>query len=562
MMDPEQGFAHKRRDQAFPILSAAQIESALRFASGPATRFAAGQPVFAVGERDNASWLVIEGGLETVRRDGLGREARVTIHGPGQMSGELSQLGGRASLVAGRATELGCLAYPFDAAHVRALMVGSAEIGETLMRAFILRRVGLIEADSAGTVLVGAPENPDTIRLQGFLTRNGYPNSLLDASSEEGVELVARFGVTDIDLPLMLCPNGTILKRPSNAEAGVCLGIMPDLSPDTLYDVAVVGAGPAGLATAVYAASEGLSVLVLDSRSFGGQAGASARIENYLGFPTGISGQALAGRAFSQAQKFGAELAIPVIARKLECETAQRGAPLHAIELDNGVTVRSRTVVIASGVAYRRPAVEGLSRFEGAGVSYWATPIEAKLCANRDVVLVGGGNSAGQAVVFLAPYVGRLHLIVRGPDLGASMSRYLVERIGSLENVEVHLENEVSEIAGPAVGGLDTVTLRSRTDGGIRVLRACHLFLFIGADPNTNWLDGCVDLDPKGFVQTGHTGSFGLETSRYGVFAIGDVRAGSTKRVAAAVGEGAAVVSQIHQTLTTMSPIGPVQRNG
>jgi thioredoxin reductase (NADPH) len=358
----------------------------------------------------------------------------------------------------------------------------------------------------------------------------------------------------------MICPDGTVLKRPTNAEAGACLGITPDLDPQILYDVAVVGAGPAGLATAVYAASEGLSVIVLDQRAYGGQAGASARIENYLGFPTGISGQALAGRAFNQAQKFGAEIAIPLEVARLDCSGGElpAGTPPR-LELVDGRTVRARTVVIASGARYRRPDISNLSIFEGAGISYWASPVEAKLCEGEEVALIGGGNSAGQAVVYLAPRVKHLHLIVRGTGLEATMSRYLVDRIAALPNVDLHVGKEVVALEGDQAQGLTAAVLRQRASGETHACPLRHLFLFIGADPNTGWLQNCVATDPKGFVITGNGFAHDvspisrpallLETTRPGVFAIGDVRAGSTKRVAAAVGEGAAVVAQIHTVL-------------
>ncbi len=342
-----------RRDQMFPVLDEVQIETARRFASGEARAFAPGEVVFDTGERQAPAWLVLEGAIEVSGRDGLDHETAITTHGVGQISGELSQLSGRASLATGRAGPEGCTALPFDAAHLRALVVGSAEVGEMIMRAFILRRVGLIQDGGAGSVLVGRPGAPDLVRLQGFLGRNGYPYTVLDASAdEEGRAVVERLGVQPDELPLMICANGTVLKRPTDAEAGICLGITPELDPETLYDVAVVGAGPAGLATAVYAASEGLSVLVLDQRAFGGQAGASARIENYLGFPTGISGMALAGRAFNQALKFGAEIAIPLEVARLDCGGPARrpGDPLR-LELTDGSAVRARTVVVASGRA-------------------------------------------------------------------------------------------------------------------------------------------------------------------------------------------------------------------
>jgi len=547
-----------RGHQLFPVLDAAQVATAKRFASGPAQDFAPGDVVFDVGVRNVPAWLVLKGSIDVVRRDGLNRETPITAHGVGQFSGEVSQLAGRETLACGRAGAEGCTALPFDAAHVRALMIGSAEIGEIVMRAFILRRVGLIDEGGAGAVLVGVPGTADLVRLEGFLRRNGYPNTVLDAANDaEGRAMVERLGVPSTDLPLMLCPNGTVLRRPTNVEAGACLGITPDLDPHIVYDVAIVGAGPAGLAAAVYAGSEGLSVIVLDSRAFGGQAGASSRIENYLGFPTGISGMALAGRAFNQALKFGVEIAIPLQVAHLECGDTDGGEsnPFKLGVADRGA-VRAKTVVIASGARYRRPPIENLPMFEGAGVSYWASPVEARLCEGEEVALIGGGNSAGQAVVFLAPKVKHLHLIVRGEGLEASMSRYLIDRISALPNVELHTRTEVVGLEGDQTTGLTGAVFRDRGSGETHACPLRHVFLFIGADPNADWLDGCVALDNKGFVLTGAKcgGREGrpvlpLETSRPGVFAIGDVRAGSTKRVAAAVGEGAAVVAQIHSVL-------------
>jgi thioredoxin reductase (NADPH) len=550
-----------RSHQLFPVLDAGRIETAKRFASGPARDFAPGEAVFDVGERHAPAWLVLKGSIEVVRRDGLNREAAITSHGVGQFSGEVSQLAGRESLAAGRAGAEGCIALPFDAAHVRALMIGSAEVGEIMMRAFILRRVGLIEEGGVGSVLVGNPGAPDLVRLQGFLGRNGYPCTVLDAANNaDGRAVAERFGVLLDELPLMVCPNGTVLKRPTDAEAGACLGITPELDPERVYDVAVVGAGPAGLAAAVYAASEGLSVLVVDQRAFGGQAGASARIENYLGFPTGISGMALAGRAFTQALKFGADIAIPVEAARLDCGgPGKESGEAMRLELTNGGAVRARTVVIASGARYRQPAIPNLSAFEGRGISYWASAVEAKLCEGEQVALVGGGNSAGQAVAFLAPKVKRLHLVVRGPGLEASMSRYLVDRIAALRNVELHTGTEVAALEGDNVTGITAAVFCERATGATHTCPLHHLFLFVGADPNATWLNHCVAVDNKGFVITGASGAgrtgansrpvLPLETSRPGVFAIGDVRSGSTKRVAAAVGEGAAVVAQIHSVL-------------
>ena len=552
-----------RRDQMFPTLTPGQVETVGRFASGAAQPFEAGAPVFAIGDAPSPSWLVIAGTIDVVRRDGLSHEAVVTTHAVGQFSGEVSQLAGLPSLAGGHAGREGCTALPFDAAHLRALMIGSAEIGEIVMRALILRRVGLIETGGAGSVLIGDPDGKALVAIQGFLTRSGYPNLVLDARADgEGHDLVERLGVSPGELPLMVCPDGSVLRNPTLAQVAACLGMIAEIDPATLYDVAVVGAGPAGLAAAVYAASEGLSVIVLDERAMGGQAGQSNRIENYLGFPTGISGQALAGRAFNQALKFGAEMAIPLGVERLDCGAGSPGDPL-ALALPDGRTLHTRTVVIASGARYRRPDVPGLDRFEGAGVSYWASPIEAKLCAGESVALVGGGNSAGQAVVFLAPQVDRLHLVVRRPIV-ETMSQYLVDRIAALPNVELHVGQEIVALDGDAQGDLSGAVFRDRGNGTERRCAMRHLFLFIGAEPNTGWLSGCVDTDEKGFVRTGETfvgdaqacgrTALPLETSRPGVFAIGDVRADSTKRVAAAVGEGAGVVAQIHQALAHRMP--------
>ena len=536
-----------REHQAFPVLSAAQIETARRFASGPEKHFAPGESVYAIGEQGVPAWLVLEGAIDVTRRDGLNHEAPVTSHRAGQLSGEVNQLAGRPAIAAGKAGPDGCTALPFDPAHLRALMVGSADVGEVIMRALILRRVGLIEEGGAGTILIGVPGSPNLVRLQGFLTRSTFPNLVLDAANDaEGKALVERIGVLPEELPLVVCPNGAMLKNPSETEIATCLGMTPALDPEKVFDVAVVGAGPAGLAAAVYAASEGLSVIVLDERATGGQAGASARIENYLGFPTGISGQALAGRAFNQALKFGAEIAIPIQVQRLDC-----AGPLLTLDLTNDRRVRARAIVAASGARYRRPDIPNLSTFEGAGISYWATPIEARLCAGEEIALVGGGNSAGQAIVFLAPQVKRLHLIVRR-DLSETMSRYLIDRISALSNVEIHIGAEITSLEGDRTSGLTAATFRHGADGSIQHRALRHIFLFIGAEPNADWLRGCAETDEKGFVVTGK-GALPLETNVSGIFAIGDVRAGSTKRVAAAVGEGAAVVAQIHTLIANRS---------
>jgi len=532
-----------REHQMFPVLNAAQIGAARRFASGPVQRFVPGEVMYDIGQHDATTWLVLEGTIEVSRRDGIYEQAHVTTHGPGQFSGEVNQLAGRASIAGGHAGADGCVAVPFDPPHLRALIIGSADVGEIIMRAFILRRVGLIEEGGAGTILVGDPESAEIVRLQVFLTRSGYPNTVLDVARDpDGRQLAERMGVLADELPLVVCPNGDVLRRPSEEHLAARLGILPELGDNACFDVAIVGAGPAGLAAAVYAASEGLTVLVLDEHAMGGQAGASARIENYLGFPTGISGQALAGRAFNQALKFGAEIAIPCRVEGLDCQ------PGHlTLELAGGRRLNSRAIVVASGARYRRPNITNLAEFEGAGVSYWASPIEARLCAGEEVALVGGGNSAGQAIVFLAPQVKRLHLFVRR-DLTETMSQYLIDRIAALSNVEIHLGSEIVGLEGDRQSGLSAATFRNSANGTEHRCNLRHLFLFIGADPNAGWVAHCLDGDERGFITTG-AGSLSLETSVPGVFAIGDVRAGSTKRVAAAVGEGAAVVAQIHAML-------------
>ncbi len=558
----------RRGLQMFPVLDATQMETAQRF-GGPPREFVPGEMAFALGQREAPAFLVLSGCIETVRRDGLGRESAITTHRRGQFSGELTQLSGAPTMAEGRAGPEGCVAVPFDSAQLRALLIGSAEIGEILMRAYILRRVGLFES-GAGIVLVGQADEPYSVRLQNFLRRNGVPHTVLDPQTDaEAARLIERMEIAAHDLPLAISPDGTLLRRPTEANLACRVGLLPDIDPEKVYDVVIVGAGPAGLAAAVYAASEGLSVLVLDSRAFGGQAGASARIENYLGFPTGISGQALMGRAFAQAEKFGAVIAVPLEINELECE---RSAAMHGgkivkqLHLGGNRSARARTVVVASGARYRRPQLPNLDEFEGRGVYYWASPIEAKLCTGQEVVLVGGGNSAGQAAVYLASHVARVYVLVRGAGLAATMSQYLVDRLGALPNLELRTHTEITALLGDSAGDLVAVRWKDRRSGQEEQRHLRYVFLFIGADPNSSWLEECgVALDGKGFVVTGIDLSpedcgieswsahrprpAPLETSHPGVFAVGDVRAGSVKRVAAAVGEGSAVVAQIHAYL-------------
>jgi thioredoxin reductase (NADPH) len=539
-----------RRDQMFPSLKPEEIDRIRRF--GDIAHAKAGAVLARAGEVSPGLMVILEGRARISRRDAHDESHMIVEHEPGQFIGELAQLSNRPSLVDVEAlTDLEVLRIEPD--RLRAVLIAEAELGERIMRALILRRVGLLETGAGGPVIIGRTNDGEVIRLSGFLGRNGHPYQHLDPDKIDCAKvLIQRFSIDEAELPIVLCPGGQILRHPSNAELARCIGMVGDLDPSRVYDVAVVGAGPAGLATAVYAASEGLSVLVLDTRAFGGQAGASARIENYLGFPTGVSGMALMARAYNQAQKFGANLAIPDEVATLDCE-GDDGLSGYHLKLVSGETTQAKTVVIASGARYRRLDVANLDQFEGSSVHYWASPLEAKLCAGQEVALVGAGNSAGQAAVYLASQVAKVWLVIRGKSLDASMSRYLIDRIKSMPNIEIVVRNEIFELEGED-GQLRAVRFRDLDTGEEDRCELSHLFLFIGAAPNTSWLTQCrVELDNHGFVRTGQDLSPGhpsLQTSRPGVFAIGDVRAGSVKRVAAAVGEGAQVVAAIHAYLS------------
>jgi thioredoxin reductase (NADPH) len=539
-----------RRDQILPHLDAADIERARRF--GQVRCFAAGEALAKVGEIGAGMGIVLSGQVDVYRYEAHGEREHFYTFGPGSLLGELAQLAGRPSF--GDAIASGPVkALIFSPDRMRALMIAEAELGERVMRALILRRTQMLQDRVGGPVIVGRAENPDVIRLESFLARNGTPRMMVDPDTDsEAGELLERFHVDPGHLPIVICPGGQVLRNPSEVELARCIGLVGPIDSDRLYDVAIVGAGPAGLATSVYAASEGLSVLTLDSRSFGGQAGASARIENYLGFPTGISGMALMARAYNQAHKFGVETAIPNEVTGFEVpDGGDTGR--FVLKLASGERVGARSIVIASGVNYRRLTVENIDSYEGASVHYWASRIEARLCAEQEVVLVGGGNSAGQAAVFLAEHVAKVWMLVRGSGLASTMSRYLVDRVSGLGNVEVLTHTQISGLEG-ADGMLSAVHWHRATSGETVRRPIRHLFLFIGADPNTGWLsESGVKLDAKGFVLTGadageHRRS--LETSRRGVYAIGDIRSGSVKRVAAAVGEGAQVVAALHAYLS------------
>ncbi len=537
-----------RLEQTFPTLTPQEIARMRRF--GEWRHYKDGEKLFETGKPGPGMFVVLSGHVAITQRDGLGRVTPVIDQGPGQFLAEIGQLSGRVALVDGYAEgEVETLLIPPE--RLRALLVAEADLGERIMRALILRRVSLIQGGVGGPVLIGPQDSSGVVRLQGFLTRNGFPHHLLDPERDhDAAELIARYSPSPSDLPLVVTVDGSVLRNPAESELARALGMIGGPAGDKIYDSAIVGCGPAGLATAVYAASEGLSVVVLDARAFGGQAGASARIENYLGFPTGISGQALAGRAFTQAQKFGADIMIPVAVKALDC-ARKDGA--FALALDGGEMVRARSIVVASGARYRRPAIENLDQFEGRGVWYWASPIEARLCAEQEIALVGGGNSAGQAAVFLSGHARRIHMVIRGGGLGASMSRYLIERIEATPNIELVFNTEVVALEGNDVS-LERVRWRSRLSGEESAFDIRNLFLFAGADPATGWLDGCgVTLDRGGFVVTGAQSEQNLgrlvpplETSVPGVFAVGDVRSGSVKRVGGAIGEGAQVVAALH----------------
>lgn len=552
--EPRIDEAETRRDQMFPTLDEHELARIAPY--GSIYRFATGAQLVRAGAAVPGMYVVLAGSVTIVQRDGMGHEIPVIAQRRGGFLGEVSTLAGRAALVDVVAdTEVEVLLV--DRERLRSLIVVEAELGQRVMRALVLRRAALVTAAASGPVLLGRQDSAIVARLQNFLRRNAQPHHLVDSATDlPTAKLLTEYGV-GVDQVLVCCPNGSMLIDPSEAELARCVGMLDSHQRDKLFDVAIVGAGPAGLSAAVYAASEGLDVVMLDARSFGGRAGASARIENYFGFPTGVSGEALTGRGYAQAQKFGADMLIPARVSMLECDGAATSGEL-ALLLTDGRAIRTRTVVIATGATYKRPAIDGLQAFEGRGVWYWASPVEGNLCRGLEVALVGGGNSAGQAAVFLSRFASRVHVLVRGAGLASSMSRYLIERMRAIANISVHERTSLGALHGDDQGQLSSVTWRDGT-GASRQHAIRNVFLFIGAEPETDWLADCsVRLDAKGFVVTGQASathgfrrSGAMEASVPGVFAIGDVRAGSTKRVGAAIGEGAAVVSQIHEFLST-----------
>jgi thioredoxin reductase (NADPH) len=545
-----------RFEQTFPRLTDAQIDRMARVGKRRAVED--GEILFEPGAQNGCLFLVLAGSLELDRPTGAeARPVKITTLGPGQFTGEINMLSARRALARARMTSAGTV-LAVDREDLRGLIQRDSELSEILMRAFILRRVELIAEGGGDLILLGSRHSAPTQRIREFLTRNAHPFTYADVESHGEVqELLDRFHVAPTEVPVIVCQGGKILRNPTPEALAVALGLSATLDEKQVRDLVVVGAGPAGLAAAVYGASEGLDVLVLETTAPGGQAGTSSRIENYLGFPTGISGEALAGRALTQAQKFGAEVAIGRRAVRLDCD-----ARPYAIHLADGETVHTRAIVIASGARYRKLEIPTAQRFEGIGVMYSATHLEAQPCAGREVAIVGGGNSAGQAAVFLSGVASQVHVLVRGQGLAASMSKYLIERIEGTPNVALRTQSRIEELEGERE--LERVRWRHVATGEVETRPVTNLFVMTGADPNSEWLDGCVLLDAKRFVKTGADLSaedlvaskwplarrpYLLETSIPGVFAVGDIRAESVKRVASAVGEGSICVQLVHRAL-------------
>ena len=543
-----------RLHELYPTLTEAQLEVLRR--AGTEARFSDGGWIWQVGDRDRPLYVVLEGAIDVIRRDMHG-ESVVATFLPRQFSGETTLMSARAALLAGRARgDVRAIAVPQE--RLRELIAVNPGLGELIMQAFILRRMRMIATHAGPVTLIGSRYAAETMRLRDFLTRNGTPFEYVDLEQAEDVEcLLEDLDVRPDQTPIVLC-NGQVLRNPGLEAVAECLGISSLAVEKGLYDVAIVGAGPAGLAAAVYAASEGLKVIVLERLAPGGQAGTSSRIENYPGFPTGISGQALAGRTWGQAQKFGAEFAIPRDVTALSVE----GGEL-CVALSTGETARARTVIVASGVVYRQPAIAGIERFMGTSVHYAASYLESLLVRDQEVAVIGGGNSAGQAAVYLSGYARHVYVLVRGEGLEDSMSRYLIHRIENTPNIALRTHTELAELTGDET--LEAARWKNSVTGEETVRPVRHVFIFIGAVPCTDFLDSAIARDAKGFIKTGAALAAGeraryaaiggdrqpqfLETSWPNVFAIGDVRSGSLKRVAAAVGEAAAVVTLVHSTL-------------
>jgi thioredoxin reductase (NADPH) len=544
------------RGEAFPVLTAEQI-SRIRPLS-KVRHVNVGDILFEPDDSDVPFFVLLSGSMEIVQPDRHG-ERPIVKHEPGEFTGEISMISGRRCLVRGRVTAAGEF-LEMSSADLRSLVARDAELSEIFMRAFILRRVALISRGLGNVILLGSRHSAQTLRLREFLTRNGHPHTYVDLDTDTSYQdLLDQFQVSLEEVPVVICNNRTVLRKPSIQELARCLGLNAHITATEVRDLVIVGAGPSGLAAAVYGASEGLDVLVIEAESPGGQAGSSSRIENYLGFPLGISGQELASRAAAQAQKFGAKMLIANNVIKLNCERRP-----YELSVDCGQTIRARTVVIASGAQYNKPKIENLKKFEGQGVYYGATYIEAQLCGKEDAIVVGGGNSAGQAAVYLSQTASKVHMLVRSSQLSDTMSRYLIQRIEENPAIEMHYCTEIVGLDGDTQ--LERVTWQDKNTGETSTHDIRHVFIMAGASPRTDWLNGCLALDNKGFILTGRDLDpviqnyhwplqrvpQMLETSLPGVFAVGDVRAGNVKRVASAVGEGSISIYLVHRVLAEL----------
>ncbi len=544
------------RTQAFPTLTAAQINRIRP--GGKLRQVEPGETLFQPDDTDVPFFVLLSGSMEIVQPD-LRGERLIATHGPGEFTGEITMISGQRCLVRGRVTEAGEF-LEVSADGLRSLVARDAELSEIFMRAFILRRLALISRGQGTVILMGSRHSADTLRIREFLSRNAHPYTYVDLDTDKASqELLDRFEVKLADVPVVICHGQTVLRNPSTQQLADCLGFNVSIDESQVRDVIIVGAGPAGLAAAVYAASEGLDALVIETDAPGGQAGSSSKIENYLGFPTGVSGQELAARSIAQAQKFGAKMMVGHTVVRLNCKRHP-----YEVILDNGNALAARAVVISTGAQYNKPPLANLKKFEGQGIYYGATNIESQLCGDEDVIVVGGGNSAGQAAVYLSQTAGMVHMLVRSGELSETMSRYLIQRILENPAIALHYKTEITALEGET--GLQRVTWLDRNTGETSTHNIGHVFIMAGASPRTDWLEGCVAMDDKGFILTGRdldalpgpAPSFTwrltrppqmLETSLPAVFAVGDVRSGNVKRVASAVGEGAIAVHLVHRAL-------------
>src|SRR6185437_10212430 len=547
--------APDRQAEAFPVLAPAQIARIRPY--GNVRSVQAGEVLFEPGKLGMPCFVVLSGKLD-IALSGLSGEQVFVTYGPGQFSGEVGLISGARALSRGRVAEPGEF-LEISADALRMLIAKDAELSDIFMRAFLLRRVALISGGLGNVIVLGSQHSSNTLRLREFLTRNGHPHRYVDLDSDQGSqELLDRFDIKLEDIPVVICSGKSVLRNPTNQKLAECLGFTGRIDQHRIHDVAIVGAGPAGLAAAVYAASEGLDAVVIESEFPGGQAGASSKIENYLGFPMGISGQELAGRAVVQAEKFGAQMMVGQRVAKMRCD--QRP---YQLTLENGGIIDTRSIVIAAGAQYKKPHVENLEQFEGQGIYYAATVMEAQLCTGEEIIVVGGGNSAGQAAVFLAETVRKVYMLVRGKELSETMSRYLIQRIVENPGIELHLQTEIIALAGDS--HLERVTWLNRATGEESVHDIRHVFVMAGASPRTEWLRGCLALDQQGFILTGRDldqildsapikwplsrPPQMLETSLPAVFAVGDIRSDNVKRVASAVGEGSISIHLVHRAL-------------